>query len=148
MSAFPILCALAASCQPWAAYRRSRMNAANVDYNEQDGDLLGVELLATLEGSIKGQLKIHPGGGTAPIGLFGSLTRTRMDLSGKSDRCGQDRTRGAVRNDTVAGVLRLEKGGKSRESAPEKDSKTALLEAPQIPQLQLVQCTGVIGTHQ
>jgi hypothetical protein len=35
-------------------------------------------------------------------------------------------------------------GEKSRESGAEKDSKTALLEKPQIPQLQLVQWTGVI----
>jgi hypothetical protein len=77
------------------------------------------------------------------------LAKARRNLSGKGDRCGQDRTRGAVRNDTVAGVLRLGKGGKSRESAAEKDSKTALLETPQIPQLQLVQCTAVIGSpHQ
>jgi hypothetical protein len=45
--------------------------------------LLEVELLVTLNGSIKRQLKIHQGGGSAPIELFGSLTGTRMDLSGK-----------------------------------------------------------------
>jgi hypothetical protein len=56
---------------------------SSVEYNEEGGDLLEVELLVTLNGSIKRQLKIHQGGGSAPIELFGSLTGTRMDLFGK-----------------------------------------------------------------
>jgi hypothetical protein len=87
---------------------------SNVEYNQEGGDLLGVELLVALNGRhIKGQLKIRQGGCTAPI-EFGSLTGTRMDLSGKSDRWGKIELAGDLRDDTVAGVLPLEKAEKSR----------------------------------
>jgi hypothetical protein len=87
---------------------------SNVEYNQEGGVLLAVELLVALNGRhIKGQLKIRQGGCTAPI-EFGSLSGTRMDLSGKSDRWGKIELAGALRDETVAGVLRWEKAEKSR----------------------------------
>lgn len=97
---------------------------SNVQYNEEGGDLLGVELLLTLNGShVRGQLRIYQGCCTDPIDVLGSLTGTRMDVSGKSDMYGKIELIGTLRDDAVAGVLRLEKAEKTEKVRLKKISK-------------------------
>ena len=76
---------------------------------------------------IKGQLKIRQGGCTAPIELFGSLTRGQKRIS-------PAKAIGGARSNSRApfGTIRSRecchwKKRKSRESAAEKDSKPGLL---------------------
>jgi hypothetical protein len=69
---------------------------------------------------------------------------TKTDLSGKSDRWGKIELAGALRDDTVAGVLPLGKSGKVEKVRLKKTAKPHGSEKPQMPRLQLVQRSGVI----
>jgi hypothetical protein len=113
MSAFPVLRAVAYCLLAVGGIQAQQDEShiySNVEYNEEGGDLLGVELLVTVNGThVKGQLKIYEGGCAAPTEVSGLLAGTRMDLSGKSDMYGKIELVGTIRGDTLAGVLQLEK---------------------------------------
>jgi hypothetical protein len=86
---------------------------SNVEYNQEGGDLLGVEVQLTTNGAkIKGQLKIYQGGCAAPVAVSGSLIGDRMNLSGGSEEYGKIELAGTIRDTTVEGILRMEKAGK------------------------------------
>jgi hypothetical protein len=86
---------------------------SNVEYNEEGGDLLGVELRVTTNGShATGELKIYEGGCASPVEMSGSLTGNKLDLSGKSDMYGKIKFAGAIRDEKIEGVLSLEKSEK------------------------------------
>ncbi len=128
MSARHLLCVIA-SVFLFAVGMRAQQDEtsiySNVEYNQEGGDLLGVELRVTTNGaSIEGQLKIYEGGCAAPVSVSGSLTGTRMDLSGKSDEYGKIELTGTLRDATVAGILLMEKAGK-----PEKVRLKKVLKA-------------------
>ena len=127
MSAYPALCALASilvAVGGVSAQQDEGYIYSNVEYNEEGRDLLGVELLLTLDGShVRGQLKVYQGGCTDPIEVHGSLTGTGMDVSGKSNLYGKVELIGTLRDDAVAGVLRLEKADKTEKVRLKKISK-------------------------
>jgi hypothetical protein len=127
MSMFPMLCALASillAVGGISAQQEENHVYSDVKYNKEGGDLLGVELLLTLNGShVRGQLKIYQGGCTDPIEILGSLTGTRMDVSGRSDMYGKVELIGTLRDNAVAGVLRLEKAEKTEKVRLKKISK-------------------------
>jgi hypothetical protein len=86
---------------------------SNVEYNQEGGDLLGVEVQLTTNGAkIKGQLKIYQGGCAAPVAVSGSLIGDRMNLSGGSEEYGKIELAGTIRDTTFEGILRMEKAGK------------------------------------
>src|ERR1700688_4574910 len=84
MSAFPALCAVASVLLAVGGIQAQQDEShiySNVEYNEEGGDLLGVELSVTVSGShVKGQLKIYEGGCAAPMEVSGSQVGTRIDL--------------------------------------------------------------------
>jgi hypothetical protein len=127
MSMFPMLCALVSillAVGGVSAQQDESYIYSNVEYNKEGGDLLGVELLLTHDGShVRGQLKIYQGGCTDPIEVLGSLTGTRMDVSGKSDMFGDIELMGTLRDDTFAGRLRLGKAEKAKNVRLKKISK-------------------------
>jgi|ERR1700688_3501655 len=127
MSAFPALCAVASVLLAVGGIQAQQDEShiySNVEYNEEGGDLLGVELSVTVSGShVKGQLKIYEGGCAAPMEVSGSQVGTRIDLSGKSDVYGRIELLGTIRDDKVVGVLRLGKAGKPEKVRLKKISK-------------------------
>jgi hypothetical protein len=97
---------------------------SNVEYNQEGGDLLGVEVQLTTNGAkIKGQLKIYQGGCAAPVAVSGSLIEGKMDLSDRSEEYGKVELAGTIRDTTVDGVLHREKAEK-----PEKVRLKKILE--------------------
>jgi hypothetical protein len=86
---------------------------SNVEYNEEGGDLLGVEVQLTTNGAqIRGQLKIYQGGCAAPVDVSGSLIGGKVDLSGKSEEYGKIELAGMIRDATIQGILHMEKAAK------------------------------------
>jgi hypothetical protein len=89
---------------------------SNVEYNEEGGDLLGIELDVTITGSrIDGTLKVYQGACAGPIRVTGSLSGNDVHLSGRSDVYGRTEITGRVSGGRMSGSLRLEKG-----QSPEK----------------------------
>ena len=86
---------------------------SNVEYNEEGGDLLGVEFRVITNGShVTGQLKIYEGGCASPVEMSGSLTGGKLDVTGKNDTYGKIELAGDIRNEKIEGTLRLEKSEK------------------------------------
>jgi hypothetical protein len=111
------------SAGTWAQQSEGRIYS-NLEYNEEGGDLLGVELQITSDaGQVKGQLKIYEGGCAAPMAVSGWLTGSRIQLSGKSDGYGKIELVGTIRDDAFSGVLRLEKGEKPEKVRLKRISK-------------------------
>jgi hypothetical protein len=90
---------------------------SNVEYNEEGGDLLGVELeISNNSGQIKGNLKIYEGGCAAPIAVTGSLTDSKIEVSGTGEGYGKVELTGRLVGGVITGMLRVgdEKGEKVR----------------------------------
>lgn len=109
----PLLALLAALILAGDARAQQAHIYSNVEYNEEGGDLLGVEVqISTDGGHVKGELKIYEGGCAVPTAVSGSSSAGRIEISGKNGMYGRIELIGTVREDTINGVLRLEKGGR------------------------------------
>jgi hypothetical protein len=96
---------------------------SNVEYNEEGGDLLGVEVrIKADDGRAGGELKIYEGGCAQPIAVAGSLTRGKLDVSGKSDTYGKVELDGTISNDVMTGTL-LTEGAKPEKVRLKRISK-------------------------
>jgi hypothetical protein len=90
---------------------------SNVEYNEEGGDLLGVELTISVNGShVSGQLKIYQGGCADPTPVVGSLMGNKLNVSGAGNGLGKVELAGNLDADAVTGILKTanEKGEKIR----------------------------------
>jgi hypothetical protein len=82
---------------------------SSVEYNEEGGDLLGLEIrILPSEGHISGELKIYEGGCAQPIAVVGSLALGKLDVSGKSDAYGKIELDGTLSSEALTGTLRME----------------------------------------
>jgi hypothetical protein len=84
---------------------------SNVRYIEEGaGDLVGTELELKIEGSqATGVLRIYEGGCATPRVARGSLVHGKLRLTGENEVYGKFEVSGIIHEDTLKGLLVLEK---------------------------------------